>query len=561
MVSRWLRLGIRTQLMVVVMIGTILTTGVILFITDNSIRNYGLQQEQNQENRNLKVASLVLKTQFGNSISISADNQMVIDSPDVDKQTYTNDPTYNLFGKLPLNTQTAFVDQVHGLLDGNEISVFQCANQLSQLTVTNGLLICPRISTTLLARDAKGNLRTISIPNPNSPNGTYNTDREISSPDHAISLSQSAIAQMQLTSGNPQHYTGTETIGGISYLASYQPLLDPNGHTVGVLSVAEPLTAVTQLIDSTTLAVIVSSIVVMVSIIVLALLVTSAISGTLQRATIQLIASSTQLSGIAGQQAGGSRQQVWAINAINQALHNLEETSTDVSRRTDQLAQIGSQVAVRRSDISPAQFESVMAYMTRSVRDISVASHQQTTTIERMSGAMQAVVEIADQVAGNSQQTSESTKRLDQVVTELRQLVTGRGDRSLTPNRRKRSASRATDTAVPDMMMTGDTRSGPMGSGPLPGAPSRPRTNNASMPRAATSNGPMPRPYTSGPEAARSTQMPNSRPMLPGPQRNSPRPPRERDGAGWETGQDDPRTFGTGHGAQAPWSEFRRNQE
>ena len=38
--------------------------------------------------------------------------------------------------------------------------------------------------------------------------------------------------------------------------------------------------------------------------------------------------------------------------------------------------------------------------MTRSVRDISVASRQQASQYERMTGAMQAVIEIAEQVAG-----------------------------------------------------------------------------------------------------------------------------------------------------------------
>jgi methyl-accepting chemotaxis protein len=191
--------------------------------------------------------------------------------------------------------------------------------------------------------------------------------------------------------------------------------------------VSEPLNTINDLINRTTLELILSGVIIMIGGIILALLVASTISGTLQRASTQLGAASAQLNNIAGQQAGGSRQQVWAINAINQALTNLQETSNDVSARTEQLSQIGSQAAMRRTEIAPAQFESVMNYMTRSVHDISVATQFQTTTIERMAGAMQAVVEIADQVAGNSQQTADSAKRLDEVVGELEQLVTGRG--------------------------------------------------------------------------------------------------------------------------------------
>ena len=53
-----------------------------------------------------------------------------------------------------------------------------------------------------------------------------------------------------------------------------------------------------------------------------------------------------------------------------------------------------------------------MAYMTRSVRDISVSSQQHATTVDRMSSAMEAVIEVADQVANSSRQMTESAGRL-----------------------------------------------------------------------------------------------------------------------------------------------------
>ena len=545
MFSRWLRLGIRTQIMIIVMIGTVLTTAVTLLIADTSIQNYGQDQIKAQETRNLKVAYLVLQTQFGHSVSISADNQMVIDSPDINKQNYTSDPTYGQYGKLPLNVQTAYVDQVHALLNGNEVSVFQCANQDAQLTSVNGQVQCGQISTTFLAYDAHGNLQTILVKDPIT-NQNFPLNRNVSTPNHIVALPQDAVAQMHIAKGQPQQWTGPETIGGTQYIVAYQPLLDPQQHLIGVLAVAEPLTAVTTLINNTTLELIISGVVIMVAGVILAVLVASTISGTLQRASTQLSTASNQLSGISGQQAGGSRQQVWAINAINQALRNLQEISADVSRRTDQLAQIGAQVAMRRAEIAPSQFESVMAYMTRSVRDISVASHQQTTTIERMSGAMQAVVEIADQVAGSSQHTSESAKRLDTVVGDLRQLVTGRGRR-----RAERQASARTSTPLAERSMQGGGQGrGPTGNMPMSGTSSRPRYSDAPMTPS--------RPNRSMPEAARSgvgygASDGGNRPMLP------PAPRRRQSSPGWD--YDDQSSYQTGYGAQPPRSDYGRNSE
>jgi len=50
-----------------------------------------------------------------------------------------------------------------------------------------------------------------------------------------------------------------------------------------------------------------------------------------------------------------------------------------------------------------------------------------------MSGAMQAVIEIAEQVAGNSQQSTESAERLQLVVRQLQQLVGARRERRVRP--------------------------------------------------------------------------------------------------------------------------------
>lgn len=538
MFSRWLRLGIRTQITVMVLIGAVLTTAVTLLIADVSIRGYAIGEAQKREIRNLNIAVAIRKNSFGDSISVSSDNKLVIDSLTVDRNDYTTDPTYGtVYGKLALNDKTAFVDQISRLTDV-QVSVYQCANQTNQAYLVNGRL-CPRISTTFPGRDIHSDSLALQ--------------RDISSPDHPLPLSSAAAQQLGLrldpqnnVTASQNQVTVQETIAGQQYLSGYLILTDPQNHMIGVLSVSEPLDSVNALINTTTLELIISGVIIMIGGIILALLVASTISGTLQRAATQLGSASAQLNNIAGQQAGGSRQQVWAINAINQALQNLQETSNDVSQRTDQLSQIGTQAAMRRGEIAPAQFESVMNYMTRSVRDISVASHQQTTTIERMSGAMQAVVEIADQVAGNSQQTSESAKRLDQVVGELEQLVTGKATKHRSDNGAMESM------AAPDM------------SGPLNG-----RNMGTGMPMSNPNSRPNGMSMTGGPNGGynmtgpgRGMAGPNmsgagsSRPMLPSPARSQSRPS-DRSQGNWDQMDDGSMSYGNGnnppnYGAQPP---------
>src|SRR5262249_55800321 len=181
--------------------------------------------------------------------------------------------------------------------------------------------------------------------------------------------------------------------------------------------------SITTLQTQTTVLLVIIGTIIMVGGVILALIFGNTIIGTLQRAARQVSGASERIGSIAAQQASGSAQQVWAINAINQALQNFSETARDISQRTDQLALMGNQVLQRRQEISPTQIDSILAYITRSVRDISVSSRQQAAQYERMTGAMQAVIEIAEQVAGNSQQASESSERLELVVRQLQQLV------------------------------------------------------------------------------------------------------------------------------------------
>lgn len=484
MFARWLRSGIRTQITIIVLIGTVLTTGVTLVIANTSITQYGDQQSRTQADRNLKIAYLVLQTAYGYSTSIDATGNLVVDSPTISRVNYTTDPSYKNYGKLQLNNTTTYVDQVHTVLGDSQVSVYQCRDQSGQ-----DLLSCPRISTTLLAAD--GQSRAV-----NSPTNPHVLTRNI----------VNDIKSKELQGITPAY---PQTINGVQYMVGYRLLYDPQQNAsdpsqtpIGVLEVAEPLTQITTLINLTSLKLLISGVVIMIGGIVLALLVASAIAATLQRASDQLSLASSQLMTISDQQAGGSSQQVWAINAINKALHNLQETSTDITRRTDQLSQIGMQVATRRMEIQPGQMVSVVDYMTRQVNDISAASHQHAQTVDRMSSAMQAVVEVADQVAGSSRQMADSAQRLDQVVEQLEEVVTGR----------ERQARGATAAGAKERM---ERASGPM-------APNMP----SSLPRGARpaalpegSRGMM------GPEPIGNGHGNGQRPMLPnGPRQSRPTP-------------------------------------
>src|SRR5579875_837645 len=245
MISRWIRGGIRTQITVMVLIGAVLTTAVTLLIADASIQGYAIQQAQNQETRNMNVAILVLQRSYGQSISVAPDGSLVIDSPNKDALNSVE----NDFGRQALK-DSAYVDQVRGLLNDVQVSVYQCSNQANQpkLTQTNNLL-CPRISTTLLAHDTQGDI-----------------SREVDSPGNPIPLPAAAVQQLGLTpSSTGQGLQAKandkliqETIDGVQYLSAYHIFYDPNNHLVAVLSVSEPLTALNALINRTTIELIIS---------------------------------------------------------------------------------------------------------------------------------------------------------------------------------------------------------------------------------------------------------------------------------------------------------------
>lgn len=413
MFPRWWRLGIRPQLTIIVILGAILSTVATLFIADNAIQNYVLQQAQTQEIDNMKIANLVLQTKYGENVSISSDNKLVVDTPVNGNQL----PFDQSNGKYFLNNDVEYVDYVSQLI-GNSVSVYQCAD------AHGDYFPCVRVATTFTTGNAQLGQQK------------RETNTQIAS----------SIAHNMNLGFTPHEWQGIETIDGQQYYSDYAPIFNPQQQFIGALSVSVPLNTITGVVTRTTIELILIGSIIMVAGIILALFLASTIVGTLQRAARQVSGASERIGGIAVQQANGAAQQVWAINAINQALQNFSETARDIAQRTDQLALMGNQVLQRRTEISPAQIDSILAYITRSVRDISVASRQQAAQYERMTGAMQAVIEIAEQVAGSSQQSTESAERMEIVVRQLRQLV---GVRLIA----RPTTSEAMDLeSMPDMM-------------------------------------------------------------------------------------------------------------
>src|SRR5215831_10454 len=78
--KKW-RPGIRPQLTIIVLLAAVLSTVATLFVTENAVLSYVTQQASQQEIQNMKIASLVLGTDFGENVSISSDGSMVVDSP------------------------------------------------------------------------------------------------------------------------------------------------------------------------------------------------------------------------------------------------------------------------------------------------------------------------------------------------------------------------------------------------------------------------------------------------------------------------------------------------
>ncbi len=391
---RRLRLGIRAQLTLTLLLGALLSTGATLFIANNAIQQYALQQTHTQEQQSMKIALLVLQTQYGQNVSVSSDGQLVADYPSTGQDS-AYDQSSN-YGRHVLNDDVDYVDQVQQLL-GGFVSIYQCAN------ATGPTGKCTRISTTL---------------HTNTMNSSGGFARQTGS-----AIEQTPMQDMALTTAAPQEWLGVVPFSGEQYYTDYYPLLNPQQRLIGVLAVGVPLDTVTAFQRSTTIQLLLLGLIIMIAGVIFALLFGATIITTLQNVARQVINASERIGAIAAQQQGGSQQQVWAVNSINKALQNFAETTRDISHRTDQLAQMGNQVIQKRAEISPMQIDSILAYITRSVRDISAASRQEAQQYDRMTSAMQAVIEIAEQVASSSQDATDSAQRLDEVINDLQQLV------------------------------------------------------------------------------------------------------------------------------------------
>lgn len=402
MMPKRLRFGIRAQLTFIVLIAALLSTIATLYIANSAIQSYVIQQAEAREQHNLQVAWLVLRTEFGDNVSIDVNGNLVADSPLASNASgLTPGSGADQFLPYKLNGDADYVDEVQFLV-GGVVAVYQCADSQGNLLPKG----CPRISTNILKTAANGQKQA-------------NLDDKLNVP------------ALQYIQKHPDALVEQDTVSGVQYVGAYQAMLSPQGDFIGVLFVGEPFSSIQDLIFHTTLQLAIVGGLIMVVGAIFAILLAQAITGTLQSAARQVSAASAKFGGIAAQQSSGSAQQVWAINAISQALRNLSETATDVAKRSDQLAQMGLQVLQRRAEVSPTQIDSIINYVTRSTHDISVQSRQQASTVDRMNGAMQAVMEVAQQVARDSQQTTEGAERLEQVVRQLQRLV-GTNERSGT---------------------------------------------------------------------------------------------------------------------------------
>jgi hypothetical protein len=417
--TRRRRLGIRAQITLIVLIGTVMTTVATLFVASTTINQHDVSQARTQQQENMRIALLQLHTEYGTNISIASDGHLVADQPSQANAAQSA----QTYGKYQLDGDIDYVDGVKNLID-EAVSIYKCDDPSGNL-LPGG---CQRIATTY------PNL------NPSAPT----TNSAVSARDTGVVLDQHIYAQLQQStqglktqqcaqansssSVQASNACGPDDIvndneANIDYQTDYYPLTNPQGQLIGALAISIPVSSIDELQRNTTIGLVLIGVIMMIAGVILALLFASAVVNTLQRAARSVSDASDRISGIAVQQAGGAAQQVWAVNAINKALQNFTEMARDISQRTDQLGLMGNQVIQRRGEIAPAQIDSILAYITRSVRDISVASRQQAAQYERMTGAMQAVIEIADQVANSSQQTTENSEQLNLVVGQLQQLV------------------------------------------------------------------------------------------------------------------------------------------
>lgn len=408
MKKRRLRFSIRTQLTIIVMLAALLGTGATLFVADFTIQTDLQGQLMTQASQDINIAWLIMRSIYGSQISVNAQSQLIAQAP---QGVQANSASRGL---VTLNGNFDYVDQVEQLI-GGAVTIYQCAGP------TGPSLPC-RVAAT-------------DIPGANIGNNTPGQTITFNAPlDPAINR---IIAHQQDT------YVSMDP----SSILAYSPITDSHGRFIGVLSVAVPLSNVQSLVTNNTWHLAAAESVVMLFSIIVALIIAGAITRELQRAAREVASSSDSFSSISTQQASGSSQQVWAINAINHALINLGETTAQITQRTKQLAQTSASVLAHRETLTVRQLNGFIAYISRSLHDISIMSATQAKTYTRMSSAMQAVTEVAEQVARDSQETAENAQRLEDVVHALQRLV-GTGSSLYTPISASPSPSRRETTLM-----------------------------------------------------------------------------------------------------------------
>jgi len=153
------------------------------------------------------------------------------------------------------------------------------------------------------------------------------------------------------------------------------------------------------------------------------LLVGQLITRPILRSVERLRSNSGALNRLATKQQSAATEQMWVVDSSQVGLQSVQYYTNATSIAARRLSDMGLGLIQNRDYQNVESMRRVVSQMISAAQYIEKAAHYQTTSNQKLATAIKVTTKVNEQLAEGAISASDAASQLEQVVSELRQVV------------------------------------------------------------------------------------------------------------------------------------------
>jgi hypothetical protein len=141
------------------------------------------------------------------------------------------------------------------------------------------------------------------------------------------------------------------------------------------------------------------------------------------RSVERLRSNSGALNRLATKQQSAATEQMWVVDSSQVGLQSVQYYTNATSIAARRLSDMGLGLIQNRDYQNVESMRQVVSQMISAAQYIEKAAHYQTTSNQKLATAIKVTTQVNEQLAEGAISASDAASQLEQVVSELRQVV------------------------------------------------------------------------------------------------------------------------------------------